>query len=247
MITDYFDKIFIINLKRREDRWKECLKELAYNNISINDIERFEACDRPENGHVGCTRSHRILIRLIAASNWKRVLVLEDDFQVITRDVLTAGGFKSFSPAGLTFETVLHGDGDLSERFDYLTKFIPDKWDVLYLGASYGEDPISRVNEHVIRCGFMQGTSSYGITNEFAKVWTQKVDDSLNSVEGTGGEDLIRHPGPIDSVFGRMSHDHLYYVLQPRLMTQRASFSDLDGGTNSRRGQGMDVRHEGMV
>ena len=241
MIQDYFDKIFIINLDRRKDRWSEVCQELRDHEISLNDVERFEAFDSPENGHYGCTRSHRTLIRKIANSDWKRVLVLEDDFQIITDDLLGKSGYTRMSPVRMTFRRVMNGQGTFNERFDFMSRFVPDDWDVLYLGASYGEDPIARMNQHVLRVGFMQTTSSYGITGEFAKKWDAKVNEDL------GSDDLSRHPGPIDNTFGSMSHDNFYYTFQPRLMTQRASYSDLDGGTNSRLGQGTDPNHENKV
>jgi len=189
-VETYFDHIFIINLARRTDRWGECLSELERNGIPITAVERFDAFDHPANGHAGCTRSHRMLLRRIADSDWKRVLVLEDDFQVLTLPLLEHYGFKPPKtrwpvPAGYhvwgTFCSVLGGGGTLGERFEYLLPFVPNEWDVFYLGASYGEPPISRLNPHVIRCGFMQTTTSYGITREFARIWTQKIDASMGT------------------------------------------------------------------
>lgn len=240
-IEAFFDRIFIMNLARRPDRWTDSVNELRESGISPSNVERFGAYDHPENGHQGCTRSHRVLIRNIADGPWGRVLVLEDDFQVITLEVLKSSGFRPGSKVWETFSSILAGGGNLNDRFEAMAPYLPREWDVLYLGAGYGEPPISRLNEHVIRCGFMQTTSSYGITKEFAKTWTEKVDASV------GGPNLERHPGPIDNVFGSMSKDHLYYVFQPRLLCQRKSKSDLDGETNSRINSMTDPVHESMV
>lgn len=240
-LESFFDKIFIINLARRHDRWAECVDELAWHNIPLSAVERVEGFDHPTSGHAGCTRSHRELIRRIADGPWNRVLVLEDDFQVVTLDLLRQHGFRPGSKVRETFCSILCGDGNLSNRFKALSLYLPYEWDVLYLGAGYGEPPISRVNKHVIRCGFMQTTSSYGITKEFAKIWTEKVDAAV------GGPEPDRHPGPIDNVFGSMAKDHLYYVFQPRLLCQRKSKSDLDGETNSRINSMTDPNHENMV
>lgn len=240
-LEQYFDKIIIINLERRKDRWQECLDELDAHTIDHKNVQRFIAFDNPDNGHAGCTRSHRALIRAIAASAWKRVLVLEDDFAFITLPRLQAGGWFPNGPVIQTFRRVLDGRGTINQRFDFLSQHFPEKWDVLYLGACYGEPPISRLNQHVIRCGFMQTTGSYGITTEFAKVWDAKVNESL------GSDDLSRHPGPIDNVFGGMAKDHLFYVTHPRMIYQRKSHSDLDGETNSRLGSCTDTYHENLV
>ena len=240
-LEKFFDKIIIINLERRKDRWQECLDELDAFGIDRNHVERFEGYDHPTNGHVGCTRSHRTLIRAIAASAWKRVLILEDDFAFITLPRLQQGGWYPNGPVIQTFCRVLEGRGTVNQRFDFLIQFVPVNWDVLYLGACYGEPPISRVNDCVIRCGFMQTTGSYGITREFAKVWDAKVNAGLPS------DELSCHPGPIDNVFGGMAKDHLFYVTQPRMMFQRKSRSDLDGETNSRLGSCTDTYHENLV
>jgi hypothetical protein len=68
----------------------------------------------------------------------------------------------------------------------------------------------------------MQTTSSYGITRRFARKWTNMV-----------GDDLDKHPGAIDNLFGSFAKENRYYVLQPRLTYQIASQSDLTGRNNS--------------
>jgi len=220
-LEQHFDACFCINLDKRKDRWAECLAEIQ-NHLGTPDgfVQRWSGCEHPSNGHAGCTRSHRELLRHVAATGYTRVLVLEDDFAVITLDRLKEKGFQPGYQVWDTFCTVNQGQGSLNQRFGALSYFVPDDYDVLYLGAGYGENPISRLNKHVIRCGFMQTTSSYGITGKFAKRWTELVDAA------TGG-DLERHPGPIDNTFGSMSHEHKYYVFQPRLMYQRESVSNI--------------------
>lgn len=237
-IQDYFSKIYVIHLPRRTDRWELCKAELE--RCGIDRYEVFEGYDHPTDGHQGCTRSHRMLLRKIAdIGAGTRYLILEDDFQEITLGVLAAGGFRSGSKV---WDTFLTAPGDsVNARFDYLTPHFPKWWDVLYLGAGYGEPPISRYNQHVVRCGFMQTTSSYGITAEFAAIWTRRVDATM----GTTNWD--RHPGPIDNVFGGMAKDSWFYCLQPRLFFQRASKSDITGETNSYLFSMTDPAHEQMV
>lgn len=240
-LNSYFDRIFIINMKRRYDRWLEAVGEYTREianppSFTSSKLERFDAYEHPTSGQEGCARSHRMLLRKIADGPWTKVLVLEDDFAAITRDRLKEHGFSPESQVWKTHCSVLDGKRNLSHRFDYLSEFLPAKWDMLYLGAGYGEAPISRLNQHVIRCGSMKTTSSYGVTREFAKTMCDKI-----------GPDLDAYPGCIDDVFGSMAHDHLFYVLQPRLMFQRESFSDITGEKHSYMFSMTDPAHESLV
>ena len=248
-LEQHFDACFCISLARRPDRWIECEQEIREHfGTKLGWVQRWYGYDHPTSGHSGCSRSHRELLRHIVKEGYNRVLVLEDDFAVVTLPRLTE---KGFSPGFEVWEThcrINGGKGTLNQRFGALSYFLPESYDVLYLGGGYGENPISRFNKHVIRCGFMQTTSSYGITGKFAKIWSDKVDASVNAKEGESEEEILaRHPGPIDNVFGGFSHDHLYYVLQPRLMYQRESMSDITGVSNNYLYSMTDAAHESLL
>jgi GR25 family glycosyltransferase involved in LPS biosynthesis len=144
-LNEYFDKIFIINLDRRTDRWERCQAQMA--KFSFN-AERFSAhanvkIDGVLNGNAGCTASHRALLEIISYMKWPRTLVLEDDFEIVHED----------------FEA----------RFSDMSEFFPQEWDMLYLGGHYQNAPQSRYNKHIVKVNGMYTTSSYGITHQFAR------------------------------------------------------------------------------
>lgn len=234
-MNNYFDAVFLINLARRVDRLAESDKEAALNGFWF---VRWEAYDNPTNGHAGCTRSHRELLRHIANSNLNRVLILEDDFAAVTRSRLKLAGFKPDQEVWRTHSSVGFGYGNIRDRFTILTPHLPEKWDCLYLGGGYAERPISRYNQHVIRCAGMKGTGSVGVTREFAQKFTEAAD-------AEGG--LNHHIGPIDDFYSRFSRDGLHYCLQPRLIFQRESLSDISGQKTSYLFLGTDPTHEAMV
>lgn len=74
------NKIFYINLDKREDRKEEIETELiTYELIDIS--ERIQAVETPGQGILGCTISHLSAIKLAKERNYKNILILEDDFQ----------------------------------------------------------------------------------------------------------------------------------------------------------------------
>lgn len=155
-LDNYFDAIFCINLDRSPDRWEHAQAEARRHGIAT--MRRFPAVDwldyqgLPENlrkgmanAMYGCTASHGRLLSHIACSTWDRVLVLEDDWEVLSEVA------------------------DLQSRFSALENFVPKDWDLLYLGAHYADHPfIERINEHCFRVNEIKTTSSYAITRRHA-------------------------------------------------------------------------------
>lgn len=152
--TDFqknFDKVFVINLDRRTDRWTNAQKNLLRLGLVA---ERFSGYDNvlyegTVNGNAGCTASHRALLEIIAYNKWNRVLVLEDDFLPLYDNV--------------------------PERYESMIGDVPADWSILYLGGHYREAPISRVTPHVIRCAGMLTTSSYVINHHAARRMAPKI------------------------------------------------------------------------
>ena len=79
ILGNYIDKIIYINLDKRTDRRKEIEEQLDDFGLSY---ERFPAIYHPF-GIVGCTQSHQAVLRLAKERGYKRVWILEDDFQFL--------------------------------------------------------------------------------------------------------------------------------------------------------------------
>jgi len=79
ILGQFIDKIIYINLDKRTDRREEIEKQLDEYGISY---ERFPAIYHPF-GIVGCTQSHQAVLRLAKERGYKRVWILEDDFQFL--------------------------------------------------------------------------------------------------------------------------------------------------------------------
>jgi hypothetical protein len=79
-MSHYIDKIFYINLDKREDRRKEIEDELSKYSLSA---ERYSAVYTPNSGIVGCGYSHLNVLKLAKERGYKNVLILEDDFEFV--------------------------------------------------------------------------------------------------------------------------------------------------------------------
>lgn len=181
------NRIFCINVASRKDRWEHVVKLCDKFDFIVN---RFEAVtgvvvDGVINNNAGCTASHRALLDMIVEKQWPNILVLEDDFDILHEDFM--------------------------DKFERISFELPEDWDLFYLGGHYGEQPIARHSQHLIRCGRFLTTSSYGITLKMA----EKMRESIIGV------------GPIDSLYGGFHRDNKCYVADPRLIVQYPNVSDL--------------------
>ena len=186
----FFDgRLFVINLARRTDRMQHF--EAMAKRAGLTAIQRFEAIGgiRDDtgriNGNMGCVASHRALLEMQIANGWPRMFVFEDDAEIIYHD--------------------------FHERWERFERELPKTFDFCYLGAGYGEAPLSRVSPHVIRAGRLLTTSSYGISLAMAK-------RMVPSIAGVG---------PIDSLYGGFHRDAETYIISPRCVVQYPTFSDL--------------------
>lgn len=150
-INEYYDRVFIINLDRRTDRWDNSVSQCNKHGIKYERFPALEVLvDGKPHGNSGCTASHKALLERLALSDWERILILEDDVDFF--------------------------DGT-QEKFATQILEVPDDCDILFIGGSYGSKPQYRVSEHVIRTDRMQGTHCYGVSKKFAVEMSDKCQN----------------------------------------------------------------------
>ena len=132
------DGAVVINLDDRTDRW-EAFQQRVVPGLGIETVERLSAVrgtelpgfgkpplfrgrnrDRTWAGRAGCTLSHRAALARALEAGWERVLILEDDIELV--------------PEFASLQTSL------------ATKLAELDWDVCYLGFT---DPIGPVSNLV--------------------------------------------------------------------------------------------------
>lgn len=146
-LNDFFEKVFCINLKRRNDRFHEMMSEFAKHQI---DAEFFSAVDGslmavPEimsedgtviaKGYWGCLLSHLHVIKEARQRGYKNYMVFEDDAD-------------------------LHPD--FQKQFsDYVSR-LPEDWEMIYFGGNHMEKP-KMVGDNVARISKTFTTHAFGV------------------------------------------------------------------------------------
>jgi hypothetical protein len=77
------DAVIYINLENRDDRKSLILKEIEKLDISNSKIHKISGVYTPKNGHKGCVQSHILALELAKLNKWQRVLILEDDAELV--------------------------------------------------------------------------------------------------------------------------------------------------------------------
>jgi GR25 family glycosyltransferase involved in LPS biosynthesis len=121
----------------------------------------------------------------------------------------------------------MEGFGD---KFHTAISDAPLLWDFLFLGGSYAETPKKRFNKHWIQTNGLMTTSSYGITCEMARKMAPHISGDVG----------------IDSLYHQFQRDNLCYMMTPRLVVQRPSYSDIQERDCDNSMSMLDSRHEEM-
>jgi len=127
------DAILYINLDHREDRKNGILRQIQRLGFNPDKVIRIPAVYDKMCGHIGCGKSHIKALEYAIQNDFKRIMILEDDFNFdITR-----------------------------ERFDdYLTQAENMQWDVLLLALGHNslqekEGNLRKVNSCTTTSGYI--------------------------------------------------------------------------------------------
>lgn len=199
-MNKYFDRVFFINLDRREDRL-----ELIQNQLNIMDIkaERVSAVDgnllNPDpkigngwnhKGVAGCALSHRKVIQMAKDAGYKSFMVIEDD---------------------TIFSDEFH-------NLDFYMNQLPDDWDMVYFGGNH-IGGIKPVNINIGRCIHTLTTNCYAMKHTIYDYVLSKLP---------GEVDLLKMP--IDVLYTEIQKNSKFncYTFKPHLVWQDSIFSDIE-------------------
>lgn len=200
-LTNYFDKIYCINLDRRTDRWEECLKEFDKHGL---DVERFSAKDGkeidlpyPHASELGGTISHLNVIKKAKELNLENVLILEDDVEFVS---------------------------DLNIQLEKIFQLLPNDWDMIYFGGNH-IGGFQLVNEFFFKIRRSYAIQCYAINSKCFDLLISHLDEKVN---GLLNHTISSEPGAAADFFIADLHPFLNcYVIRPHMSWQKESYSDI--------------------
>jgi GR25 family glycosyltransferase involved in LPS biosynthesis len=203
-VNDFFDQVYLINLKRRPDKLKLCQELFAKLNIKYKIFEALDFINGiPEDypykpiegsflgnyapGAFGCYASHLEVIKDAKKNNYNKILIFEDD-------VAACDNFVSL--------------------FSQKIKDLPEDWKLFYLGASgHTGVPKKRVTDHISQTFESFTTGSYGVHSSIYDT----ILESEKAADKTIDLFLVRH----------VQSNNPCYIVTPTIMWQAPGFSDI--------------------
>lgn len=129
-IWDPVDRIYIINLDERVDRYVETLRELKRMGAPLHRTERLSAIRYTStvvskvDGNIGCAMSHLKVVKKARDKKYANILVLEDDFQFTEDLQRNRESIIQFFARGYDYDVCLLAtriDGRIEEYDDILS------------------------------------------------------------------------------------------------------------------------------
>ena len=163
-LNELFDKVFVINCGRREDRLLNLKKNFELTGVAdFTDVEIFRGVDGDKvktppywkwgRGSWGCYQSHCGIIQRVLndEENYKSVLVLEDD--------------------------VFFNTSSLVET-NYIVNNLPPDWDQLYLGGQHCELPERTNNPLILKGKSINRTHAYALNARVFKDFYAHINNA---------------------------------------------------------------------
>lgn len=197
-----FEKVYVISLKRRNDRLSDFLNGLPTPWI-FNNVELYEGIDgltlkKPDwwddnPGSLGCFLSHKTLIEKCILENVNSVLILEDD--AVFCD-------------------------NFNEKCSYFLDHVPNNWEMIYLGGQHLAKPHQEIIDDCVAIGTnINRTHAYALKKEGLIKIKSYLDIEPWPIKQ-------RH---IDHYYGYLhKHKHIIpYCPLNMLVGQRKGYSDI--------------------
>ena len=201
------DKVLYINLENRRDRRNLLHQELQKLNIPSSKIVRIEGVYKPKNGHKGCVQSHIKALEMAKSKGWKRVLILEDDFEA----ALEPSEFKK----------------QLKTMLNALEKSVRE-WNVIMLATFKFVKKDSNIHPEIMKINEAQSASAYIVNKNYVDILLdtfRKSDEQLKEDKIT--EDNGTEPYALDMMWKPLQRRDEWYGFKNDISKQRSISSTI--------------------
>jgi hypothetical protein len=203
---DGIDRIYVINLDTRPDRYDSILRELARARAPFDRIQRVPACvgrghaDPRVNGTVGCLQSHLTVLRAARDAGHRNILVLEDDFSFTDDIELHLDDLRTF----------------LARQYAYLVCLIATAG----AGIVAPKDDLVSLSYQVVT-----NTAGFLLSAEGVKALLPVWENALGQLEITA--DTVRFAA--DRSWCVLQESQQFFVFRRKFGFQLSGISDIEG------------------
>lgn len=206
-INDIFDRVFVINLKRRPDRLEHFRLQAEKYGISYEVIEAFDGetingdtellgkkitpsgeyrgLDGYMKSCLGATMSHYKILKQSIENGYKKILIFEDD--ALFNDNFEEDLILSISSS-------------------------PENWDFLYLSGTMVN--FEKINERISKLNGCFCLHSYCLSDNVFEKLVYEIEDKIFNF-------------PVDVIFSQILRNHNSFITVPFLTKQYSNFSDI--------------------
>ena len=167
VLKNYFDRVVVINLDRRKDRWDALQEKLSKINWPFKTPERFAAYDGEKlpppvgwsfgRGTWGCLLSHREVLARALQDGIQSILILEDDI--------------FFAP-------------DFESKVLKFIKGLPLNWDQLMFGGQFFENSKAYdISPDVRKVSLCHRAHAYAVRGHFMEYLYSKLCSAYGHVD----------------------------------------------------------------
>lgn len=208
-IRHAFERVVVINLNRRPDRWQRFCDNIKEVDWQLNELVRIQAIDgnlcpppewwRASKGAWGCFRTHILVLERALRDGVKSLLVFEDDALL---------------------------PNDFNDRIARFMRKVPRDWDQVYLGGQHlnsSNHPPAPINSLVVRCHNVNRTHAYAVKDRYILDAYRHLNDYPSHCK--------RSSQHVDHCFGYLHElkNHNIYAPRTWIVGQAESLSDIEG------------------
>lgn len=195
---DNFDQIYYINLDKRVDRNEQILDEMNKMDFDMSKVTRISGINH-EIGSLGCSMSHLNILLDCQKKNYKNCLIFEDDFVFKNTKQETYKILSDFWNTNKQWDIVMFSG--------YIRKYKPTDFKFLF---------------KVIDA---QTTSGYAVNKCFLPTLIKNYQEGIDQYIK-----LNKKNGQlcIDIYWKKLQENANWFVLYPKLGSQRPGYSDIE-------------------